>query len=127
MKTIKVVAAIIYDNEKFLITKRKHELFNGLWEFPGGKVEINESNEQALIREIKEELNIDIKVNNYFMTVEYQYPEFYLIMDVYECIKINGDINLDVHSDLKWITYKDLDNFEWVPADIAIVNKLKTK
>ena len=127
MKAIKVVAAIIYDNEKFLITKRKHELFNGLWEFPGGKVEINESNEQALIREIKEELNIDIKVNNFFMTVEYQYPEFYLIMDVYECIKTRGEINLDVHSDLKWITYKDLDNFEWVPADIDIVNKLKIK
>lgn len=124
MKTIEVVAAVIYDNDKFLITKRKHELFNGLWEFPGGKIEKNESHEQALIREIKEELEIDIQVNDFITTVEYKYPEFYLIMHVYKCIKVKGEINLNVHSDIKWISKEQVNEFEWVPADIGIIKIL---
>lgn len=124
MKTIQVVAAVIYDNNKFLITKRKHKLFNGLWEFPGGKIEENETHEQALIREIKEELEIDIEVNDFITTVEYQYPEFYLIMHVYRCEKINGKINLNVHSDIKWIIKNEINNYEWVPADLGIIERI---
>ena len=124
MKTIEVVAAVIYDNNKFLITKRKHKLFNGLWEFPGGKIEENESHQQALIREIKEELEIVIEVKDFITTVEYQYSNFYLIMHVYKCVKINGEINLNVHSDIKWISKEQVNEFEWVPADIQIIWKL---
>lgn len=120
MKTIEVVAAVIYDDDKFLITKRKHKLFNGLWEFPGGKIEENETHEKALIREIKEELEIDIKVNDFITTVEYQYPEFHLIMYVYKCEKIFGKINLNVHSDIRWITKEQINEFELVPADIGV-------
>lgn len=124
MKTVEVVAAVIYDKDKFLITKRKHKLFNGLWEFPGGKIEENETHHQALIREIKEELEIDIEVNDFITTVNYQYPDFYLIMHVYKSKKIKGEINLNVHSDIKWITNEEINNFDWVPADIEIIKKL---
>lgn len=125
MKTIEVVAAVIYDNNNnILITKRKHKMFNGLWEFPGGKIEPNESHQQALIREIKEELEINISVGEFIITIEYDYPDFHLIMHAYKAYIINGNINLSVHSDIKWINNETSKGIEWVPADINIVNKI---
>ncbi len=126
MKTIEVVAGVIHnqDNE-ILITKRKHKLFNGLWEFPGGKIESGETHQETLIREIKEELKVDIEVDDFLTTVEYDYPEFHLIMHVYNAKLIKGNIELSVHSEIKWVDKNHLDNLEWVPADIDIVNLLK--
>lgn len=128
MKIIYVVAAVIFDNDQnILITKRKHELFNGLWEFPGGKVEPNETNEEALKREIKEELNLDIELNKFLTRVEYDYPTFHLVMDVYVSKIISGFIDLTVHSEIKWVKKSELDSVEWVPADIPIIKALKNK
>lgn len=128
MKKISVVAAIIYDkNDRILITQRVDGQFNGLWEFPGGKIEQNETNQEALIREIKEELNIDIQVKEFVTTVNYAYPNFYLEMHVYKCSIIKGQINLSVHSGYRWISKDELNFIEWVPADIEIIDKIKNK
>ena len=124
MKKIEVVAGVIYHNDNFLISKRKHKFFNGLWEFPGGKIEKNESHIEALIREIKEELNIKINVENFITTINYQYPDFYLVMHVYKCKYLSGKIDLNVHSEIRWITKNDIDEIEWVPADIEIIKKI---
>lgn len=125
MKKVNVVAAVTYDkNDNILITQRVDGEFNGLWEFPGGKIEANETHQEALIREIKEELNIDIKVGDFITTVNYKYPTFELEMHVYKCHVVNGTINLNVHSSYQWIPKEKLNSIEWVPADIEIINKI---
>lgn len=125
MKTIRVVAAILVNNHSILATKRNYGEFNGLWEFPGGKVEPKESKEQALIREIKEELDIDIKINRYFTTVEYDYPKFHLIMDCYLCHTIDTSaIKLSVHDNMKWLDNNNIDSVQWLPADLPITQQL---
>lgn len=124
MKTIEVVAGVIYKDGKFLIAKRSYGEFKNMWEFPGGKIEENETHHEALIREIKEELELEIKVNEFITTINYQYSSFKLIMHVYKCDCLSGKINFNVHSKVKWITVKDLKNIKWVPADIKILDKL---
>ena len=125
MKTIKVVAAIIKNGNGVLATQRGYGEFAGGWEFPGGKVEDNESNEVALVREIKEELDIQIEVLKHVHTVEYDYPNFHLSMACYFAIVVEGKIQLIEHASSKWLTKETLDSVTWLPADIELVDILK--
>ena len=125
MKEIKVVAAIIQKENKILATKRGYGEFINMWEFPGGKIESGETKEQALVREIKEELNIEISVDKFVIDIEYQYPNFYLFMSCFMCSIKEGSIELLEHNDGKWITKEDLNTLNWLPADIDAVNYLK--
>lgn len=125
MKEIKVVAAIIQKENKILATKRGHGEFINMWEFPGGKIESGETKEQALVREIKEELNIEINVDKFAIDIEYQYPNFYLFMSCFMCSIKEGSIELLEHNDGKWITKEELNTLNWLPADIDAVNYLK--
>ena len=122
MKSIEVVAAVIIkDNKVFCCKRGPGRDLEGYYEFPGGKIEVNETNEEALIREIKEELNIDISIDSYITTVEYDYPSFHLIMHVYRCSIINGDISLNEHTDSIWCDKDKLDTINFAPADIEIL------
>ena len=112
MKTIRVVAAIIIHGEKIFATQRGYGEFRGGWEFPGGKIEENELPEQALVREIKEELETDIKVGKLIGTIEYDYPTFHLSMDCFWCEVISGDLILKEHEAAKWLTVDELDSVE---------------
>lgn len=125
MKQIKVVAAIIKNEDKILATKRGYGEFINMWEFPGGKIESGETKEQALVREIKEELNIEINVDKFALDIEYQYPNFYLFMSCFMCSIKEGSIELLEHNDGKWITKEELNTLNWLPADIDAVNYLK--
>lgn len=125
MKEIKVVAAIIQKENKILATKRGYGEFINMWEFPGGKIESGETKEEALIREIKEELNIEISVDKFAIDIEYQYPNFYLFMSCFMCSIKEGSIELLEHNDGKWITKEELNTLNWLPADIDAVNYLK--
>lgn len=125
MKEIKVVAAIIQKENKILATKRGYGEFINMWEFPGGKIESGETKEQALVREIKEELNIEINVDKFAIDIEYQYPNFYLFMSCFICSIKEGSIELLEHNDGKWITKEELNTLNWLPADIDAVNYLK--
>ena len=125
MKEIIVVAAIIQKENKILATKRGYGEFINMWEFPGGKIESGETKEQALVREIKEELNIEISVDKFAIDIEYQYPNFYLFMSCFMCSIKEGSIELLEHNDGKWITKEELNTLNWLPADIDAVNYLK--
>ena len=128
MKTIKVVAAIICDDmkekNKIFATARGYGELKGGWEFPGGKVEVGETQEEALIREIKEELELDITNLNYLTTVEYDYPSFHLIMHCFICEICGGTLSLNAHNDAKWVSLEQLASQKWIPADIEVVEKL---
>lgn len=125
MKTIEVVAAIIKDDDRIFITRRGYGNFVDMWEFPGGKIESGESQEEALIREIKEELELDINISDFLTTIDYDYPNFHLTMHCFICQISGGELNLNVHNDAKWITFDELDNQKWVPADILVIDALK--
>ncbi|MGY0374644.1 8-oxo-dGTP diphosphatase MutT [Clostridium sp. JNZ J1-5] len=125
MKTIEVVAAIIKHDKKIFTTRRGYGEFENMWEFPGGKMEVGETQEEALIREIKEELELDIEVSKYLTTVDYDYPNFHLTMHCFICEICGGELHLNAHNDAKWITLDEVDNLKWVPADILVVEKLK--
>ncbi|WP_019267773.1 (deoxy)nucleoside triphosphate pyrophosphohydrolase [Methanobrevibacter smithii] len=125
MKEIKVVAAIIKNEDKILATKRGYGEFINMWEFPGGKIEPGETKKQAIVREIKEELNIEINVDKFALDIEYQYPNFYLFMSCFMCSIKEGSIELLEHNDGKWITKEELNTLNWLPADIDAVNYLK--
>ena len=120
---IDVVAAVIKDKEgKILITKRNLKKDQGgLWEFPGGKIESNETREEAIIREIKEELDVDIKVDRYLAEKVFEYPEKTINLIALECFIVNGKIKLMEHEDYKWVNKEELDNYEFAPADMFIV------
>ena len=124
MKTIEVVAAIIKHNNKILATRRGYGDFENMWEFPGGKMESGETQEEALIREIKEELELDIDISNYLTTVEYDYPKFHLTMHCFICTICGGKLQLNAHNAAKWITLEELDKLPWVPADILVIEEL---
>lgn len=125
MKTIEVVAAIIKKDGKIFATQRGYGDFKDGWEFPGGKIESGETPEQALVREIKEELEADIKVGELVTTVEYDYPQFHLTMHCYMCELLSENLVLTEHEAAKWLSRDQLDEVDWLPADIAVVNKLK--
>ena len=124
MKTINVVAAIILQNSKILATQRGYGEFEGGWEFPGGKIEPDETPENAIVREISEELAIEIMVEKYITTVDYDYPNFHLHMQCFLCSVIQGDLTLLEHSDAKWLSKENLETVNWLPADIVVVQKL---
>lgn len=125
MKTIEVVAAVIKHDNKIFTTRRGYGEFENMWEFPGGKIEAVETREDALIREIKEELELDIKVSTYITTVEYDYSNFHLTMHCFICEVCGGELQLNAHNAVKWVSLEELDNLQWVPADILVVEKLK--
>ena len=130
MKTVRVVAAIIKDvNEQgenmIFATQRGYGEFKDGWEFPGGKVEKGETPENAIVREIKEELDTVIEVKEYFDTVEYDYPNFHLSMKCYICTVVSGKLELLEHEAAKWLDKDSLDSVAWLPADLGLVDKLK--
>ena len=125
MKTIEVVAAIIKQNNNIFVTRRSYGEFENMWEFPGGKMEIGETRKEALIREIKEELELDIDISRYLTTVKYDYPTFHLTMHCFICTISGGKLQLNAHNDAKWTTLEELNQLNWVPADILVIEKLK--
>ena len=125
MKTIRVVAAVIRDKEKIFATARGYGEFKGQWEFPGGKVEPGETPQQALIREIMEELNTEIEVGELIDTIEYDYPTFHLSMDCFWAKVSVGELELKEAEAAKWLTKDELDSVAWLPADITLIGKIK--
>ena len=125
MKSIEVVAAIIMDGDKILATQRGYGDFKGGWEFPGGKVEQNESREEALLREIREELDVEIAIKSYLTTVEYDYPNFHLTMHCYICEVISGELKLIEHEASSWLSSKELGTITWLPADVDVLEKVQ--
>ncbi len=127
MKTVNVVAAIIRNNDKIFATQRGYGEFKDGWEFPGGKVEDGETPEQALKREIEEELNTEIEVGDYLTTIEYDYSKFHLSMRCYWARIIEGRPVLLEHEAARWLLADELDSVEWLPADITIIDLIKEK
>ena len=125
MKTIRVVAAVIRDKEKIFATARGYGEFKGQWEFPGGKIEQGETPQQALKREIMEELNTEIEVGELIDTIEYDYPTFHLSMDCFWAKVSVGELELKEAEAAKWLTKDELDSVAWLPADITLIGKIK--
>lgn len=121
MKTIEVVAAIIIENGKLFATQRGYGDFKDKWEFPGGKMEAGETPEQALVREIKEELDTLISVDQFLCTVDYDYPEFHLTMHCYLCSVVEGDLVLKEHEAARWLGKDELWEVDWLPADDDVI------
>ena len=126
MKTVKVVCAAITEGKKLFATQRGYGEYKDGWEFPGGKVEDGETPEQALIREIKEELTAEIEVDKYLMDVEYDYWDFHLSMKCYLCHVKNGSLKLLEHEAARWLDIEHIMDVDWLPADKAIAVKLKS-
>lgn len=127
MKTVRVVAAIIKSEDKIFATQRGYGDFKGGWEFPGGKIEEGETPQEALKREIIEELDTEIKVGEFLHTIEYDYPSFHLSMDCYFAEVVSGDLVLKEHEAARWLTKGELDSVEWLPADIELIDLLRVK
>ena len=126
MKTLRVVAALIKEGDKIFATQRGYGEYKDGWEFPGGKIEEGETPEKALVREIKEELAADIKVEEKLMTVEYDYPDFHLSMDCFRAYLCEGQtLQLLEHESARWLGADELDSVDWLPADIKIVGKIR--
>ena len=129
MKTIKVAAAIICDSfpniKKIYATARGYGEFQGLWEFPGGKVEAGETSRQALMREIREELDTEIAVGDLVDTIEYDYPDFHLSMDCFWCEVVSGQLVLKEAEAARWLTKDTLDSVQWLPADDSLIEKIR--
>ena len=132
MKTIRVVAAVIKStNEKgdpmIFATQRGYGDFKGGWEFPGGKIEEGETPREALVREIREELETEIAVGKLIDTIEYDYPTFHLSMDCFWAEIVSGDLVLKEHEAAKWLTRDELNSVEWLPADVRLIEKVRAK
>ncbi len=125
MKIVHVVAAIIIKDNKIFATQRGYGEFKDGWEFPGGKIEAGETPEEALKREIREELNTEISVDEFFINIEYDYPAFHLSMKCYLCHVLSGKLELLEHENAKWLSKNELDSVDWLPADAEIIEKLK--
>ena len=126
MKVIEVVAAILHRDGAYFATQRGYGEFEGMWEFPGGKIEPGESSEDALKREIQEELGVDIAIENLLCTTEYDYPSFHLTMHCYLCSIASGEIELREHKSALWLTSDRLKDVAWLPADKEVIDKLKS-
>ena len=127
MKTIKVVAAVIRSNGRIFATQRGYGEFKDGWEFPGGKIEAGETPQQALVREIKEELDTESKVGELIDTVEYDYPGFHLSMDCFWAEIISGSLVLKEHEAAKWLAADELDTMDWLPADRDLIKRIKSE
>ena len=125
MKTVRVVAAIIIENGKVFATQRGYGEFKDGWEFPGGKIEPGETPEEAIVREIKEELDTEVEVIQLLDTVEYDYPNFHLSMGCFICKIKSGDLVLKEHEAAKWLTKDTLGSVEWLPADMGLVGEIE--
>ena len=124
MKVIDVVAAIIHKDGAYFATQRGYGEFEGMWEFPGGKIESGESHESALRREIQEELGIDITIDKFLCTTDCDYPSFHLTMHCYLCSVKSGDIELREHKSARWLKLAELGSVEWLPADEDVISRL---
>ena len=124
MKFIEVVAAIIHRDGAYIATLRGYGEFDGMWEFPGGKIEPGESSEDALKREIQEELGVDIVIEDLICTTEYDYPSFHLTMHCYLCRVEAGEIELREHKSARWLRPEELGSVEWLPADKDVILRL---
>jgi 8-oxo-dGTP diphosphatase len=127
MKTIEVVAAIIIHEGRILCVKRgpaKYDYISGKWEFPGGKVEVGETKKVALVREIKEELHMDITVDTFLTTVQHSYPDFHLTMHSFLCSCASNELTLTEHTDFKWLRKHELSELDWAGADVPLLSKL---
>lgn len=125
MKTVRVVAAVIKDGNKIFATQRGYGDLKGGWEFPGGKIEAGETPQEALKREILEELDTEISVGELIDTIEYTYPTFHLSMDCFWCEIEKGDLVLKEHEAAKWLDKESIDDVDWLPADVRLVEKIK--
>ena len=125
MRTIRVVAAIIEKDGKIFATQRGYGDYKDWWEFPGGKIEARETPEEALVREIREELDTEISVDEFLVTVDYDYPEFHLLMDCFMCSIINGTLTLLEHESAAWLPMDDLWQVNWLPADVQVVKAIE--
>lgn len=125
MKKIEVVAAIFRKENSIFATEKGYGEFKGYWEFPGGKVEPGESLEEALRREIREELQVEIHIEEKFTELDYDYPKFHLTMHCYFCSVLSGKITLVEATDARWLTKEELNTVNWLPADISLIEELK--
>lgn len=125
-KKVEVVAAIIHSGEEILATQRGYGEFKDGWEFPGGKIEIGETPQEALVREIQEELDVEVSVGEFLETVEYDYPQFHLTMHCYFCTVKSGNLVLKEHEAAKWLNKDQLDSVNWLPADRGLIEKIKS-
>lgn len=126
MKHLHVVAAIIKDSKNHIFaTQRGYGEWKDFWEFPGGKMEDGETPEEALVREIREELSAEISVDNFLCTVEYDYPKFHLTMHCFLCSLLTDVLHLNEHEAAKWLSKDELDNVCWLPADLEVIETLK--
>jgi len=127
MKQIEVVAAIIRKGDKIFATQRGYGEWKDWWEFPGGKMEAGETPEEALKREISEELSTEISVDEFLYTVDYDYPQFHLTMHCYLCSLMTDSLHLNEHEAAKWLSKDELDSVKWLPADLEVVQTIKTR
>ena len=125
MKQIEVVAAIIRKDDKIFATQRGYGEWKDWWEFPGGKLEAGETPEEALKREIHEELSAEISVDEFLCTVEYDYPQFHLTMHCYLCSLMTDSLHLNEHEAAKWLTKDELNSVKWLPADAELISHLR--
>ena len=125
MKTIRVVAAVIRKDDRIFATQRGYGEFKDGWEFPGGKIEPGETPQQAIVREIREELETEIRVGDLIDTIEYDYPTFHLSMDCFWCEIVEGSLELKEHEAAKWLDRESLYTVDWLPADVGLVVKIQ--
>lgn len=125
MKTVRVVAAVIRDGDRIFATARGYGEYKGWWEFPGGKIEAGETPEEALVREIREELDTEIRVGALIDTIEYDYPTFHLSMDCFWAEVVAGRLVLKEAEDARWLTRETLESVQWLPADASLIEHIK--
>jgi 8-oxo-dGTP diphosphatase len=127
MKTIEVVAAVIFDRQRVFATQRGYGAYKDWWEFPGGKMEVGETKEAALVREIQEELDTEIAVHDLIATIQWDYPDFHLVMHCFRCSVRAGDLTLKEHEAARWLTAETIHDVNWLPADVQILAEITAR